>query len=191
MNEERIYELLRWADTVSAPSGTADDLADVVRRRARSVRGRRRIAGTAAAAIVVAACACAAVFVGKNHERSQSASLEARVRSLEMQVQSSQRLVDALRAEESDRLRLRKMQDELAQFDDPLATLARLDDRTAFVMVYEADRLYRELNLTGSAVGAYKRVIELFPANRWAQVAGERLAEIEQDDADENSGKEI
>jgi hypothetical protein len=52
-------------------------------------------------------------------------------------------------------------------------------DKAAFTLVYQADRLYRELNQTGSAVEAYNRVIRLFPENRWAKVAKQRLAEIE------------
>jgi outer membrane protein assembly factor BamD (BamD/ComL family) len=51
-------------------------------------------------------------------------------------------------------------------------------DKTAFLLIYQADRLYKELNQTESAVTAYQEVIQLFPDNRWAQVAKERLAEI-------------
>ena len=53
-------------------------------------------------------------------------------------------------------------------------------DRTAFLLIYQADRLYLELNQTESAVAAYKELIQLFPDNRWAQVARERLSQIEQ-----------
>jgi outer membrane protein assembly factor BamD (BamD/ComL family) len=52
-------------------------------------------------------------------------------------------------------------------------------DKTAFILVYQADKLYKELNRTESAVRAYKEVIQLFPKNRWADVARERLLEIE------------
>jgi hypothetical protein len=36
------------------------------------------------------------------------------------------------------------------------------------------------LNQTESAVAAYKEVIQLFPTNQWANVARERLSQIEQ-----------
>jgi len=52
-------------------------------------------------------------------------------------------------------------------------------DKAAFVLIYQADRLYKELNRTESAVAAYKEIIQLFPTNRWAEVARERLAEID------------
>ena len=48
-------------------------------------------------------------------------------------------------------------------------------DKTAFLLIYQADRLYKELNQTESAVAAYKEIIQLFPTNRWADVARERL----------------
>ena len=52
-------------------------------------------------------------------------------------------------------------------------------DKAAFILVYQADRLYRELNQTDSAVEAYNRVIHLFPENQWARVARQRIEEIE------------
>jgi outer membrane protein assembly factor BamD (BamD/ComL family) len=52
-------------------------------------------------------------------------------------------------------------------------------DKTAFLLIYRADQLYKELNRTESAVAAYKEIIQLFPTNRWAEVARERLAEID------------
>jgi outer membrane protein assembly factor BamD (BamD/ComL family) len=45
-------------------------------------------------------------------------------------------------------------------------------------MVYQADRMYHELNLRESAVASYQRTIELFPQTHWAQVAKDRLAEL-------------
>ncbi len=44
--------------------------------------------------------------------------------------------------------------------------------------MYQADRLYKELNLKGSAVETYNRVIDLFPENKWAEVARTRLSEM-------------
>ena len=63
---------------------------------------------------------------------------------------------------------------------DPLEEVQQQVDKTAFILVYQADRLYRELNQTESAVETYKRVIQLFPENQWAKVARERLAQIKE-----------
>ncbi|MBE0536898.1 MAG: hypothetical protein IH624_14635 [Phycisphaerae bacterium] len=190
MNEKRMCELLRSADAASAPPQIQDGFTDVIRRRARSVQRRRRMAAAAAATVVIAACTCMAVFMRQHRQQRYMASLEARVKSLETQVQISQRIVDAIRDHEQDQLRVRAMENELADIDDPLATLQRLEDRTAFVMVYEADRLYRQLNLTGSAVQAYKRVVELYPENRWGRIASERLRGIEENNANAENEKE-
>jgi hypothetical protein len=82
---------------------------------------------------------------------------------------------------ESDRRerRLGALEAELAGIGDPMKEIERQVDKAAFVMVYEADRLYQQLNQTESAVEAYKEVIRLFPRNRWATVARERLSEIQ------------
>ena len=47
-------------------------------------------------------------------------------------------------------------------------------------MLYQADLLYKQLNLKDSAAEAYQRVIELFPDNRWAETAKQRLKEMEE-----------
>jgi outer membrane protein assembly factor BamD (BamD/ComL family) len=75
---------------------------------------------------------------------------------------------------------LDELEAQLASIPDPLEEIQKQVDKTAFILVYQADRLYRELNRTDSAVETYNRVIELFPKNRWAQVARQRLSEIEE-----------
>jgi len=75
--------------------------------------------------------------------------------------------------------RLNELQAQLASIPDPLEEVREQVDKTAFILVYEADRLYNELNQTDSAVENYNRVIKLFPENRWAKVARQRLSEIE------------
>jgi outer membrane protein assembly factor BamD (BamD/ComL family) len=75
--------------------------------------------------------------------------------------------------------RLEELEAQLASIPDPLEEIRKQVDKTAFILVYQADRLYRELNETESAVETYNRVIRLFPRNQWAAVARERLSEIE------------
>jgi hypothetical protein len=81
--------------------------------------------------------------------------------------------------QERSRQRLAELEAKLASIPDPLDQIQRGVDKTAFILLYQADRMYRELNLKDSAVEAYNRVIELFPENRWAGTARQRLREIE------------
>ena len=111
-------------------------------------------------------------------QQQQIASLEEQVRQLQAQTDATLRLVQGVLAEERQQQRLAALEAELASIPDPLAELEKQTDRTAFVLVYQADRLYRELNQTESAVEAYEQVIRLFPQNQWAEVARKRLAEI-------------
>jgi outer membrane protein assembly factor BamD (BamD/ComL family) len=81
--------------------------------------------------------------------------------------------------EERRQSRLNELEAQLASIPDPLEEVQKQVDKTAFILVYQADRLYRELNQTDSAVENYNRVIKLFPENQWAKVARQRLSEIE------------
>ena len=62
---------------------------------------------------------------------------------------------------------------------DPIERMESQIDRAAFVIVAQADRKARRWNLTDSAANDYRRVIELFPSTRWADVARQRLAGTE------------
>ncbi len=184
MSEERLKELLRQADRCaeshrSSPSG---DLADIVRRRARTRHIRRISFSSAAAVILVAIGVWTVVGVSNVRNARQIAALEAKVAELAAQMETSLRFVKELTQHEREHARLLQLERELAAIPDPLEEIARQDDRTAFVMVYQADKLYRELNLRGSAVKAYNRVIKLFPENRWAEVAKGRLSQMSKSD---------
>jgi tetratricopeptide (TPR) repeat protein len=85
--------------------------------------------------------------------------------------------------------RLAALNAELASIPDPVREMDAQVDKTASLLIYQADRLYKELNQTESAVAQYKEVIQLFPKNRWADVARERLAEIEQRQINKSDSK--
>ena len=96
------------------------------------------------------------------------------------QTDATLRLVQEVLAKDRQERHLAALEAELASIPDPKVEIERQVDKTAFILVYQADRLYKELNRTESAVEAYKEVIQLFPKNRWADVARERLSQIEQ-----------
>lgn len=189
MTEERIKELLRHADQAAGPPSFGWVTADGIRRRIR--RRRFMWAGVpTAAAVLLTAFGLWTLRTrdpnGVPQQQQQIASLEEQVRQLQAQTDATLRLVQGMLAEERQQQRLAALEAELASIPDPLAELEKQTDRTAFVLVYQADRLYRELNQTESAVEAYEQVIRLFPQNRWAEVARKRLAEIKKQGINES-----
>jgi tetratricopeptide (TPR) repeat protein len=175
--------LLQRADSVADGPVFGHITAVGIRRRIH----RRRIIRTAvpltAAAVVVVAIALGALS-GKPHgpepEPQRIASLEEQVRQLQVQTDATLKLVQEVLESDRRQRRLAALETELASIPDPMRQIEQQVDKTAFLLVYQADRLYQELNQTESAVAAYKEVIQLFPDNRWAQVARERLSQIEQ-----------
>jgi tetratricopeptide (TPR) repeat protein len=105
--------------------------------------------------------------------------LENQIKQLQARTDAALNLIREVLDEERRQSRLNELQAQLASIPDPLEEVRKQVDKTAFILVYEADRLYNELNQTDSAVENYNRVIELFPENRWAKVARQRLSEIE------------
>lgn len=182
MSEDRIRELLQNADRAAGPPEFGRISAVNLRQQ---IRRRRLIwLGTPAAAAAVlllgfgvwSLCSRPGEPVRQEHRRI--ASLEDQVKQLQAQTKVTLKLVQDVLAKERQQQRLAEMEAELASIPDPREEIERQVDKTAFVLVYEADKLYRELNQTESAVEAYEQVIRLFPQNRWANVARERLAEI-------------
>jgi len=90
--------------------------------------------------------------------------------------------------EERKQRRLQELQAQLASYSDPLQEIQKQVDKTAFILVYQANRMYRELDQKDSAIQAYNRVIELFPQSRWAEVARQRLSEIKNNQHNNSKG---
>ncbi|MHC4424952.1 MAG: tetratricopeptide repeat protein [Planctomycetota bacterium] len=182
MTEDKIEKLLQEADrTAGLPAGVRVDLS-AIRRRA----NRRRFASLAAP---VAAAAVLMVALGiwshtirvpeTRREQKRIVALEDQVRQLQARTDAALSLIREVLEDERRQRRLEELEAQLASIPDPLEEIQKQVDKTAFILVYQADRMYRELNQTDSAVENYLRVIELFPKNRWARVARQRLSEIE------------
>ncbi len=77
---------------------------------------------------------------------------------------------------EADYRELHELRRELARLDIS-RQIARDVDEAVFIMIYDAD-LRLEKGQRKSAVDIYQDVIRLFPKNRWAKVAREKLAKI-------------
>ena len=183
MSEERIRILLERADEAAGKPAYGYVSGAAIRRRVRQRRILRATVPLAAAAVVVFAVAVGTIWTqgqGPPPGPQRIASLEEQVRQLRAQTDATLRLVQEVLERDRQQRRLASLETELAKIPDPRQEIERQVDRTAFLLVYQADRLYQELNQTESAVRAYKEVIQLFPRNRWADVARERVSEIEQ-----------
>ena len=182
MTEDKIRDLLQEADRMAGrPAQTRVDVS-AIRRRA----SRRRLASlagpVAAAAMLVVGLGIWSLGIktpGPTAEQRRIASLESQVKQLRASTDAALALIHEVLEGERRQSRLDELEAELASIPDPLEEIGRQVDKTAFYLVYQADRLYRDLNETKSAVETYKRVIKLFPKNQWATVARERLTEIE------------
>jgi len=182
MTEDKIKKLLQQAD--KAAGGTAPVKVNVsaIRRRA----GRKNIidlvAPLATAAVLMVALSILAIMfrtTEPTQEQKKIALLESKIKQLHERTDAALSLIQKVLDEERRQSRLYELQAQLASIPDPLEDVLEQVDKTAFFLVYQADRLYRELNQTDSAIENYNRVIELFPENRWAKVARQRLSEIE------------
>lgn len=183
MTDERIKDLLQKADRMSpAFGGLPADLTMKVRRRA----GQRRIRHIATP---FALAAVALITFGIFHmttKSSETASSQNRIASLEIELQQLQartsatlQLLREVLERQENRRHLAELEARLASIDDPLEEVRSQKEETAFILVYQADRMYQELGLQESAVETYKRTVELFPSTRSAEVARKRLSEIQ------------
>jgi len=185
MTEDKIRNLLQEADETAGLPDQVHVSLSAVRSRA-SRRRLASLAGPLAAAAVILVAAGLWNAANKTTKTTKTTREQEKIASLESQVQQLQARTDAaldlihqVLEEERRQRRLDELEAQLASIRDPLEEIQKHVDKTAFILVYQADRMYRELNQTDSAVEAYNRVIQLFPKNRWAKVAWERLSEIE------------
>lgn len=200
MNDDRLVELLRQTDeALPSPPGGPADLAARVRRKAAHRRAMRLTGGAVAAAIALAfagvflfraapqrtgphrpSTPLDAVPVASGDSREELARLRAELDQLRADVDATLAMVKAVKAQQQE-MRVAEMAQAMP---DPQEQIRRELDQAAFTLVYQADRMYRELGLKQSAIRDYRQVIELYPATPSAQVARERLARIEANQGD-------
>ena len=183
MIEDKIKNLLQEADRMGGlPSPVSAELCAAVRRRAHRRRFVNLAVPLAAAAVVLIAAGIWNLAIRTTEttpERQRIILLETQLKQLQAKTDAALNLIQEVLVEEQKQHSLDELEAQLASIPDPLEEIQKQVDKTAFILVYYADRMYRELNRTDSAVETYKRVIELFPKNQWAQVAREQLSEIE------------
>jgi tetratricopeptide (TPR) repeat protein len=184
MTEDKIKNLLQEADRMAGlPRPVSSNLSAIVRRRAHRRHLRITLTAPLGAAAVILIAAGIWNLAIRTSERTKDqekiVSLEKQLEQLQIRTDAALNLMREMLIAKQQEKSLDELEAQLASIPDPLEEIQKQVDKTAFILVYQADRLYRELNRTDSAVEAYNRVIKLFPKNRWAQVARQRLSEIE------------
>jgi len=182
MTEDKIKNLLQQADKAAGRIAPVEVNVSAIRRRAGRKNMIMMVAPLASAAVIMLALSILSMMFRTTEptmEHRKIALLETQIKQLQARTDAALSLIQEVLDQERRQSRLNELQAQLASIPDPLEEVRKQVDKTAFFLVYQADRLYRELNQTDSAVENYNRVIELFPENRWAKVARQRLTEIE------------
>jgi hypothetical protein len=181
MTEDKIKNLLQKADeTAGVPAQVSINLS-VVRRRVNRRRFINIATSIAAAAVILGIIGLWGPASKTNEQIQQQqkiSSLEMQIKQLKARADATYNLVQEVLDDRRQR-RLDELQAELASIGDPIEEIKKQVDNTAFILVYQADRMYRELNLRDDAIKTYNRIIKLFPENQWADVARQRLSEIQ------------
>jgi tetratricopeptide (TPR) repeat protein len=190
MTKDRIENLLQTADQMAGPAKLVSaNLTAAVRRRARR-RRTIRIAGPIAAAVAALAAvgiwSLATTTTETPQDQTRLVSIETQLAQLQARTDATLKLIQEVLEEERQQRRLAELQAKLANIRDPLEEVQEQIEKTAFILVYQADRMYQQRNQRDSAVATYNRVIELFPQTRSAQTAKQRLSEIQNDSVNNN-----
>jgi hypothetical protein len=191
MTDEKLKNLLVQTDRLAGtPAAVNINIANI-RRKANYRRILYFARPVAAAASLIIAVA---LWQGTpkqtktmQPEPPQIASNAPQLQQLQDSTNKAIKIIQEIREKEQNQRSSAELNARLASIPDPLEKIQQEVDRTAFILVYSADRMYKELNLTDSAVETYKRVIELFPENQWAKVAQERLEKIKTENSDTHS----
>jgi len=189
MTEDIIKNLLQEADqTAGGPVPVSANLAAAIRRHANRRKTVNLAARIAAAAVVVIALGIWGFTAKKARDQQRIVALEMQIEQLRVQTDATLNLIREVLDEERKQRHLQELQAQLASYSDPLQEIQKQVDKTAFILVYRADHIYRELNQKEAAIQAYNRVIELFPQSRWAEEARQRLSEIKNNQHNNSKG---
>jgi TolA-binding protein len=183
MTEDKIKNLLQEADRKAGlPGAVSANLSAIVRRRAHRRHLRLSITAPLAAAAVILIAVGISNFTFKTTEKTNDqvkiGLLEKQFEQLQAKTDAAVSLIQEMLVAEQKQHSLSELEAQLASIPDPLDEIQKQVDKTASILVFQADRLYR-VNRTDSAVETYNRVIELFPKTIQAQKARQRLLEIE------------
>jgi len=183
MTEDRIKVLLQEADRMAGVPEQASIDTGIIRRRAHKRYLVRTIVPlTAAAAAIILTISLWTLSVRTTKQvggNDKVARLQAQVKELQARTDATLKLVQEMLQKEQKQRELEALQVQLESIGDPREEIRQQVERTALILVFQADKMYRELGQKSSVMQAYSRVIELFPQSRWAKVARQRLVDIQ------------
>jgi tetratricopeptide (TPR) repeat protein len=190
MTKDKIENLLRTVDQMAGPAKPVSaNLAAVVRRRAhrrRTVRIAAPIAAVVAALAAVGVWSLATTSSETLQDQTRLVAIETQIEQLQARTDATLKLIQEVLEKERQQRKLAELEAELASIRDPLEEVKEQIEKTAFILVYQADRMYQQRNQRDSALAAYNRVIELFPQTRSAQTARQRLSQMQNDSVNNN-----
>jgi hypothetical protein len=181
---DELQHLLRRADTSAPPPAfeTASPAGLAAKVHKRFVR-RRAVRTTALALATIALVAAAMIpsvrkphspiVAGPTAPTLSPAELNQRTASLSLEADLHTLTAAKLAAPKPS---ARKA--TLLTLHDPSSDMQLQRDRAALILVYEANQHVREKR-PADAIATYRRTVELFPQSRWADVARQKLKEIE------------
>lgn len=188
MQDDKLQQLLQQADKSSAgPLYRPVSLASISHRRTQK-RRFKMITGAISAVVLILAGSGVFIFTKQAGPKpltpEQVASLKAQIKDLNARIDSTLKLVEEITARERAQEKLKELDAELASLGDPIEEMNQKVERTAFILLYYADKGYEEFKDADEAEVAYNRVIEHFPQTLPARLAKERLEKIRNNNVD-------
>ena len=178
MDKKTLEKVLKQVDASSelAPLD-AGHLASAVRGRFRRQKQAVRYEILAAVAMI------AVVFVFsqrqyQSYKKEQHlARLEQEVQELTCRTEQTWALVQEMLSRQEQQDEMRKLNRQIARYQDPIQVEV---DETAFILVYQGDRMAEKYDEKEKAIEYYNQVIEHFGDTPSARIARQHLMQINQ-----------
>jgi hypothetical protein len=189
MTEDKLTDLIQNADEM-AP-GPSYSIKPSSAGLQRLIRQRHRRIWTASLVTSILFAVSVTLSIAYSHktktEQQRIIALEAQIKQFRADADATLKLVRQVIRQQQQQQKLDELNAQLAAIPDPIEEMNREIERTAFILLYQADR-YKELNLKQNAVDTYNRLIELFPDTDSALKAKQKLENIK---LNEKNGKQI
>jgi len=180
MAEDKLIDMLRKADELAGPPMEVLVRASDLRRRVH--RRRLTTAAISLAAVIVVLLTTGTWRRGGQAERPLETmsitALQAQMKDLQAKTEAALNLIAEVLEQDRISRQMAQHQTELAGIVGGMERARQQVDKTAFILLYQADQLYLRLNQANDAAQKYQQVIRLFPHSKSAQIAQQRLNEI-------------
>jgi hypothetical protein len=193
MKRDTLHNLLSNADAMGIRAAERSDheLVEQVRSKARR-RKRVRLSLVAVGVMLVGVSGLLRLMpppenpVAKRGDlvqiitdrEAEAVKLQAEVFQLRQESQQREQLVRRL-LEAERRGKLAAQLNKSRPSSDTLAAIRLEQDRSALILIHQAQRFDSEMQKRPEALEAYRRVVALFPQSQWADVARKRLDEMQ------------